>query len=240
MSALTISGITSLSSALSLANFTPRIENLPPQCQTVYTTQIAGCQAGDFTNKKAGETCSKPCVDGLVSIMKAVESQCAGVNVPDNSIIGVFLLGLGIPSLCPGIEVVTVSPTSSTLNTPAVPSPTSSSQASTTSAEASSSQTSSEAEATSTSEAANSSGIVIDTTVVPTTLATSVPSLVATESSTSARATSTATSQKSNADSGGGSPFDVVATGSSSSLSPLRSLVISGLVGAFAVALATV
>ncbi|KAF2185864.1 hypothetical protein K469DRAFT_575393 [Zopfia rhizophila CBS 207.26] len=214
---LVLSGVTSSASAISLANFTPRIENLPAQCQAVYTRQIAGCQAGDFS---ANARCSKPCIDGLVAIQQAVSTGCGNVDVPETSIIGVFLLGVGIPALCPGIEVTTI-------------------RASSTSA---AQQTSTQAEASSTEAAESSSAGGIDTdTNLPapppaiTTLATSVvntpdesiapPTSTASQpqptfvfrSSSSAKPTATASSQKSNSESGGGSPFDVQAVGEAAS-----------------------
>ncbi|KAF2123158.1 hypothetical protein BDV96DRAFT_593606 [Lophiotrema nucula] len=229
--ALVANGVTTAAQAISLANFVPRIENLPQSCQTVYTTQISGCQASDFpTPDKPDQSCSSSCVNGLVKITQDVANGCQNVNVPDDSIIGVFLLGRGIPSLCPGVEVTTVAPSSTT------------SQAQ--------QQTSTSAEVTSTSEAASSTtssgGIAVDTTVpteAATTLATSAaftpnqpaaPTSVAqssSSSSSSAKASSTATSQKSNSDSGGGSPFDVQATGASSTLRSLATGTLLGLVG---------
>lgn len=232
MTALTISGITSAASALSLANFTPRIENLPQQCQGVYTTPIAGCEAGDFTDRSPGSTCSSACVSGLVAIMKAVESACATVDVPETSIIGVFLLGKGIPSLCPGIEVVTVSPSASVpaRTTQAPAKSTSEAQATTTS-----SKDDDEAETTSTSaDPTSTSSVAAIDTSVPTTFATSAPAPETASQTSSARATTTATQQKSNADSGGGSPFDVVATGGEVAVLPVKRWVLSAVVGVVA------
>lgn len=111
MSGLIAMGVTSAASAISLSNFTPRIENLPSQCQSAYTTQIEGCVAGDFA---VNARCSANCVSGLVKISQLVGRQCANVDVPETSIIGVFLLGQGIPALCPGVAVTTIGSSSST------------------------------------------------------------------------------------------------------------------------------
>ncbi|KAF2475179.1 uncharacterized protein BDR25DRAFT_184538, partial [Lindgomyces ingoldianus] len=94
--ALVASGITSAGASVALSNFTPRIENLPQQCQAVYTRPIAGCEAGDFGSNSR---CSSSCVKGLVDIQNLVTQACATVDVPETSIIGVFLLGKGIPAL---------------------------------------------------------------------------------------------------------------------------------------------
>ncbi|KAF2276804.1 uncharacterized protein EI97DRAFT_346404, partial [Westerdykella ornata] len=199
-------------SALSLANFTPRIENLPSRCHAVYTTQIQGCQAGDFTTQSG--TCSSQCVSGLVTIMQAVETACAGVDVPETSVIGIFLLGLGVQTLCPGIEVVTLNPSSTT-------SPTSrptTSPAQTTSATSVQTRTSPTTPTTS-----SPGGISVDPSV-PTTLATSaLPPEQSTPPPESPAPNTPGSLQKSNADSGGGSPFDITATGSSVSRSSLQS-----------------
>ncbi|OCK98252.1 uncharacterized protein K441DRAFT_544718, partial [Cenococcum geophilum 1.58] len=90
--------------AISLSNFTPRINDLPSACNTVYTQAIPGCQVSDFT---ANAQCSKACINGLVQISAEVNSQCANADVPETSIIGVFLLGQGIPALCNNTQVTT-------------------------------------------------------------------------------------------------------------------------------------
>ncbi|OCK85659.1 hypothetical protein K432DRAFT_400047 [Lepidopterella palustris CBS 459.81] len=205
-------------SAISLSNFTPRVENLPSACEAVYDQTIAGCQASDFATNAQ---CSKACINGLVAISQAVQSQCKDADVAETSIIGVFLQGQGIPSLCNGVTVTTV-------NSPGSTQATSSSQAKNT-LPSSSSATSAAAKP--------SGGIIIDTSSSPTvssTLDTStstssqvISSAVSQASSTpanspasttrvtsstnSAKASKTTVTQKSNPQSGGGSPFDVQA-----------------------------
>ncbi|OCK90565.1 uncharacterized protein K441DRAFT_236201 [Cenococcum geophilum 1.58] len=213
--------------AISLSNFTPRINDLPSACNTVYTQTIPGCQVSDFSTNAQ---CSKACINGLVQISAEVNSQCANADVSETSIIGVFLLGQGIPALC-NIQVTTAPATTQVKSTAA---PSSSAVPSSSAAQKS------------------SAGIIMDTssspimssTLVTSAVASSTPPAVssAPESSTlssaevqssvkasstsatfslasstkSAASTKTSTIQKSNPNSGGGSPFDVQAVGNSS------------------------
>ncbi|KAF2000811.1 hypothetical protein P154DRAFT_188484 [Amniculicola lignicola CBS 123094] len=216
MIALVASSMAAATDAISLSDFTPRLLNLPRSCQDVYTEQVDGCQAGDFSTAN-NNRCSASCVTGLLKISQEIGVACAFVDVPDNSIIGVFLAGAGIPALCPGVTVTTIAPSSTQAqSTPAR----SSTEASTTS----------EAPSSSTSTAAPSSAsgaISVDTSFATsaTGAAPSAPvqSAASTGSSSSARPRATGNSQKSNKDSGGGSPFDVQATGGSPSLRTLGS-----------------
>lgn len=197
-------GVTSASQSISLSNFTPRIENLPQACQTAYTTTIDGCSATDF-NKDTG--CSNGCVQGLVKISKLVTQQCGNVDVPETSIIGVFLLGKGIEALCPNIVVTTIG--------------SSSTQASKTTASSEQASSTTAAQTTQTTESTSSSS-----TAAATSVASSPNNPVAVPSSSASLSTSkppaakqTTNGQKSNQDSGGGSPFDVQAAGSSTPVS---------------------
>ncbi|KAF2728025.1 hypothetical protein EJ04DRAFT_528967 [Polyplosphaeria fusca] len=240
--ALIAVGVSATDAPISLSNFTPRIENLPGRCQTVYTTSIEGCRAEDFQNPTQ-QRCSSSCVQGLVAIQESVAEACKDVNVPDNSIIGVFLLGQGIPALCPGVTVTTVAPISTSSQPP--PRPSDGAQITSSSEEPASS--------TSTSTSTTSSGIIVDTSV-PTDPATTLVTSAATppvqpaptnagspqeasSSTFSATPSSTASSQKSNSDSGGGSPFDVQATGASSHVHSLTCGTLLGLVALLFMAL---
>ncbi|KAF2262981.1 hypothetical protein CC78DRAFT_293548 [Lojkania enalia] len=241
MSGLVAIGV-SATNSVSLSNFTPRIENLPSECQTVYNRPIQGCTAEDFTSSDRSELCSTDCVVGLVEIAKDVQQACSNVDVPETSIIGVFLLGFGVEALCPDVVITTVTPSPSTTQVQ---------QQTTTKAEA---RTSSEAASSSTSSTSSSEGIDVDTSVPTapgTTLATTfteTPTETAAPSDTeqpppantdssSAEPSQTASSQKSNADSGGGSPFDVQATGGSTTL---RSLTLGAVTGIFALVCAAI
>jgi hypothetical protein len=225
MSIAAVAGVASATQAISLANFTPRIENLPSSCSQAYTSTIAGCQASDFS---PNVRCSAQCVQGLLQIADVVKRQCSNVDVPETSIIGVFMLGAGVPAVCPGIVVTTIGrsstqgyyPTSSqappeqtTTQAQASSSAASSSAAATDSASSSASTTSSSQESSAASSSAPSS------TAAPTTTA-SQPQITLDTSAMAAppAATTAASPQKSNQDSGGGSPFDVVASGSSTQL----------------------
>lgn len=222
MSGLVAVGVTGVS-AVSLSNFVPRIENLPSGCQSAYTRTIQGCQASDFNTSNR---CSASCLNGLVEIQRAITSSCRGVDVPETSIIGVFLLGQGIPALCPNAVVTTVGISSSTTRAQSQP------QTTTTQARASTTSSSSAAQSTS------SSGIDVDTSV-PTgssTFATSITSLPTQADdpptnvqpvTSSSRPSQTQGSQRSNG--GGGSPFDFQVTGSASQLQRLSLFTVGSL-----------
>ncbi|KAF2502165.1 hypothetical protein BU16DRAFT_1232 [Lophium mytilinum] len=219
--------------SIALSSFTPRISSLPPACDKVYNAPIANCASTDFQS-----TCSPACIAGLVAISKAVAASCAHVDVAETSIIGVFLLGQGIPALCSNTVVTTVgSSDAPAQSTSAV-------------------QTSSSSSSRSSSKAESSSaGIIVDPSATPakpsSTLSTAVSSAVSSEAAASSSAavvtsapaatasstasfglsssTSTSTaeapkksgkSQLSNSSSGGGSPFDVQATGDSPRQAP--------------------
>ncbi|KAF1349348.1 hypothetical protein EJ07DRAFT_169413 [Lizonia empirigonia] len=195
---------------ISLSNFTPRIDNLPTQCKTVYNTKIDACVASDFT---VGATCSSGCLAGLAKIAAAVKTGCAGVDVGETSIIGIFQNDLGIDALCPNNRQATTSSSpSSTARTTLQ-----------TSTRTSATVTTTEVAPTSTaqSSSASSSGPTVDPNASTATSARSTSTADPTGAvpSTDPSSAPNGNNQLSNSDSGGGSPFDVVATGAAS---PLR------------------
>ncbi|KAH7068178.1 hypothetical protein BKA63DRAFT_108030 [Paraphoma chrysanthemicola] len=215
--------IISTASAVQLASFAPRIEISNAQCRAAYTTNIDGCQATDFAS---GAKCSSACVQGLVKIGEVVNRVCKDVDVGETSIIGVFQNGIGIQALCPGVAVTTISSsTKAPTQTSAAAQPPA--RTTTTSAAAPPPPASTLATSTSTSQseaaqAPSSSSQVIVTDPDPTSVANSPPtSAVKPLSSSSAAASPSraANAQLSNADSGGGSPFDVQAVSASPRLS---------------------
>jgi hypothetical protein len=217
---------------ISLSSFTPRIDNLPSACRAVYTTAIDGCVASDFAG---GATCSVQCLAGLVRIGVSVKTGCRDVDVGETSIIGVFQNGLGVAALCPNNkQSPSTSPSASTTKTTA-----SSARPTSRSTLESSKQTSTLATTTaappssSAQPSSESSGLAIDTT------ATQAASTSFKFNDPTAAPSSTAKpsghSQLSNLDSGGGSPFDVVATGAGGSLHSTRFSLV-GVLAAIAVA----
>jgi hypothetical protein len=98
--------VTGASATVSLSSFTPRVDFIEnARCQAAYTSTIKGCVASDF---QSPNRCSSACVQGLVDIGALIQRVCVGVDVGETSIIGVFQFGIGIASLCPGVEVVTI------------------------------------------------------------------------------------------------------------------------------------
>ncbi|OAL48909.1 hypothetical protein IQ07DRAFT_600776 [Pyrenochaeta sp. DS3sAY3a] len=194
-------------SAVSLSSFTPRIDILPSACAAVYNAKIDGCVASDFN---PGATCTSACVQGLVKIGEAVLRSCANVDVGETSIIGVFQNDLGIQALCPGVTVTTIPSSTSTTR---APSQTTTSPATTTST----STENDDDEPSSTS----SGGLIVDPSATGGTTANTQPTNAvqpvasSPASSPAAQSSPVGNSQLSNADSGGGSPFDITASGSS-------------------------
>jgi hypothetical protein len=222
--------VTGASATVSLSSFTPRVDNIDnTQCRAAYTTTIKGCVASDFSPPNR---CSSACVQGLVDIGALIQRVCANVDVGETSIIGVFQFGIGIASLCPGVEVVTITSKSQAQTTwtatsrPAtnsVPPAYSLATTFTSTTASTTSASSSQAKSTLSSVASSSQAIVTDPNP------TSIPGVSPTGTVQQPAATSTAArpvtpnAQLSNADSGGGSPFDVQAVSASSHLQVLSS-----------------
>jgi hypothetical protein len=221
-------------SAVSLASFTPRILIPTTQCQTAYTTTIEGCTPDDF---KKDARCSVACAQGMVKIADLVINSCKDAYVDQKSIVGVFLAGNGIQALCPGVTVTTIASNTAT-STKAQAQPSAPPKVTTTSATASSttlatsaSTTTSSSESTRQSQdtqpsSTSSGAILVDpnpTSQPPTSVQSSASS---SRSSAAAKPTVAAKPQLSNTDSGGGSPFDVVA-GASSQLRVTDSTVVA-------------
>lgn len=213
---------TRAANTVSLSSFTPRINNInDSQCQAVYTKIIEGCTPNDFV---PNTRCSSECVKGLFAIGEQVKSECSNVDVGETSIIGVFQNDLGIRALCPGNSLggSTPSTTSSTRTS------TQTSTRATSAAPPASTLTTSTSTLTSTSrsqsqaaQSSSTSSQVLVTDPNPTSIAGGSPTNVAPPPSSSivgARPTQPPNAQLSNADSGGGSPFDVQATSDSSQL----------------------
>jgi hypothetical protein len=215
--------ITGTSATVSLSSFIPRVDiQNNVQCRAAYTTTIKGCQASDFSPPAR---CSATCVQGLQDIGEVIKKVCKDVDVGETSIIGVFQFGIGIASLCPGVDVVTASSsivsTASTTRTQAQ----SSTQVTTSAARPTWSLATSLTTSTTTttlgsqSQPPQSSGTSSQALVVdpnPTSIDGGSPT-----GNVPPPASSTAAArpdpQFSN-DSGGGSPFDFQATGVSSQL----------------------
>jgi hypothetical protein len=209
------------SATVQLANFQAlQISNA--QCRAAYTSTIEGCQASDF-EPKATARCTEACVAGLKKIGEVVKRACKDVDVGETSIIGVFQNDIGVKALCP--QIAAPAPAVSSAPPPPPPPASSAKPPAQTSAQASSSRseapppttlvTSSPTEAAQSSSSSSSQGIVVDPS--PTSIAVAPATSIAPPPASSTPSRPNA--QLSNADSGGGSPFDVqVTTGASSQL----------------------
>ncbi|KAF1835536.1 hypothetical protein BDW02DRAFT_281202 [Decorospora gaudefroyi] len=216
-----------IADTVSLSSFVPRVENLPSACSVVYGTAISGCEASDFVK---GATCSAACVRGLVVIAESVKESCANVDAGELSIIGVFQNGLGIASLCPGVTVVTSSSSTTAggtqqTSTEGVAITTVTSSRTEETSTAGESTTEAEDDDPSSTEESSSSptgGLTLDPDATGTVTITTIIALPTDSAQPSsidgAVETAPPNAQLSNADSGGGSPFDVIAVGASSQL----------------------
>lgn len=83
-------------SAVTLNDFTPRLNDLTGTCQTIYTSDIDGCVGEDFQTGK----CSSSCVSALLSLGTAVRNACQGQHDDGSNIIAAFLKGQGAQNLC--------------------------------------------------------------------------------------------------------------------------------------------
>ncbi|CAD0081685.1 unnamed protein product [Aureobasidium vineae] len=83
-------------SAVTLNDFTPRLNDLTGSCQTIYTSDIDGCVGQDF---QSGE-CSSSCVSALLSMGSAVRNSCQGQHNDGSNIIAAFMNGQGAQNLC--------------------------------------------------------------------------------------------------------------------------------------------
>ncbi|KAF2196718.1 hypothetical protein GQ43DRAFT_426009 [Delitschia confertaspora ATCC 74209] len=201
---------------VSLSNFVPQVNNLPPNCDRVYSSTIPNCEPNDFEGQ-----CSKQCISGLASLSKSIIKECAGVDVPETSIVGVFLLGQGVGALCKGAQA----PVEKSTSTPLQMKTTVISTKSASTTERSSSSSAKETETTSPISSTEPSTTPAPTFQSPTT------SQLGMDTASMPKPSPTSNSQKSNHDSGGGSPFDIQA-GTASALRShcLPTLVVLGAV----------
>ncbi|KAF1827001.1 uncharacterized protein K489DRAFT_3787 [Dissoconium aciculare CBS 342.82] len=196
--------------AASLSDFQPSVNNLPGNCQTVYTAAISGCSGADFGGK-----CSPACIKGLQSMTSFVQMACTGINFQNQNLISVFLSGMGPASLCPnlGASSGNNSPTTTSQKTTTSAATTSPSTASTGSTQSTASTNSSN-QTTSSSPSATSTATSSTKTSPTTTSAGQTNVQTSPTASPPASAQSQCTSRG-----GGGSPFDIQGTQCSSASS---------------------
>ncbi|KAI4723781.1 hypothetical protein E4T49_08500 [Aureobasidium sp. EXF-10728] len=88
-------------SAVTLNDFTPRLNDLTGSCQTIYTSEIDGCVGQDF---QSGQ-CSSSCVSALLSLGSAVRNSCQGQHNDGSNIIAAFIDGQGAQNLCKNADI---------------------------------------------------------------------------------------------------------------------------------------
>ncbi|KAL5084099.1 hypothetical protein Trisim1_012329 [Trichoderma cf. simile WF8] len=211
--------------SLSLSNFQSLTSSVSVQCLYAYNLPIRGCSPSDFGS---GATCSEGCIAGLEAVQFSVQGFCTNINAASNSLLVEVKGGHILDALCKKDA-----PLKSTTPTPTPPPPqTTSESKKTTSTTSVASTTSTTSQPISTTSSVSSTTVTTAaTSAIPTTL-TSVTIPSSTSESTT-EATNAATSQTTNDQqptstseentkptrrpntqpgSGGGSPFDFVAS----------------------------
>ncbi|OJJ49814.1 hypothetical protein ASPZODRAFT_128345 [Penicilliopsis zonata CBS 506.65] len=88
--------------AVSLSQF-QAIAGFPPLCTSTWNSEIPGCAAEDFDQGR--RPCSAACIEGLQSTATTLNQTCAGSEVGEDTLIGLFFRGLGVSTVCPGNAV---------------------------------------------------------------------------------------------------------------------------------------
>ncbi|KAL6802694.1 hypothetical protein GGI42DRAFT_324977 [Trichoderma sp. SZMC 28013] len=70
--------------SLSLSNFQSLTSSVSVQCLYAYNLPIRGCSLSDFTG---GATCSEGCIAGLEAVQFSVQGLCTNINAASNSLI---------------------------------------------------------------------------------------------------------------------------------------------------------
>ena len=214
----------STASALSLANIQPlHYTTLPLSCVLAYNSPVFGCVMEDFSY---GTTCSPNCLQGLAKIQYIIQSVCSSVDVSPTGVLGRALSGTLISILCEGTFPDGPTTTTSRSSTAALTTsiartsirstlifttvrPTSTTSTAATETEKSSTSTS-DPSSTSTSEAQDLTSDV----QVPTSVQSPLPTIEASAPTSSAVAPEPTPDGGDSNSSGGGSPFDIVRSGS--------------------------
>lgn len=82
--------------AVSLADLAPRAENLPSECQKIYTMPIPGCNANDFKTAD----CSQSCVSALEALVTPIKQACGNHGITGQNLIVAYLLNVGPAQIC--------------------------------------------------------------------------------------------------------------------------------------------
>ena len=212
----------STASAFSLSNFQIiSSASVPLGCILAYNSPIPGCTMNDFVR---GKGCSAACVNGLTKVQNTLESACYDVNADSGTVLGQVLLGNLVALVCPGSspETPVSTPSKSSTAAPTTVTRTTSSRPALTFTTVRPSSTTTSASTTQTDEPdtdTESSTSGPSPTDAPGTQLTTIPfeqSSPPTSASSSPSSTTRAASPDPTPDnsSGFGSPFDVVASGS--------------------------
>ncbi|KAL6692970.1 hypothetical protein J3F84DRAFT_350962 [Trichoderma pleuroticola] len=213
---------------LTLSNFQSLTSSVSVQCLYAYNLPIRGCSLSDFTG---GATCSESCIAGLQAVQFSVQGLCTNINAASYSLIVEVKEGHILDVLCKTdakLRSTTSTPTPPPTKTPPPPQTSSELKRTTSTTSTTSIQISTTSSVPSTAVTTTVTTAV--TSAIPTLTSVTIPSSTS-ESTT--EATDAATSQATNDEqptstseeqpkptrrpntqpgSGGGSPFDFVAS----------------------------
>ncbi|KAL7935755.1 hypothetical protein V8C35DRAFT_298156 [Trichoderma chlorosporum] len=82
---------------LTLSNFQSLTASVSVQCLYAYNLPIRGCSPSDFTH---GKTCSESCIAGLLAVQFTVQGVCSNVNTASNSLLVKVKEGHILDALC--------------------------------------------------------------------------------------------------------------------------------------------
>nr|POF13958.1 hypothetical protein CFP56_02982 [Quercus suber] len=109
-SPLVLLALSHIAAAVKLSDFLPRLENLSPACDAIYTSLVSGCQGSDFTN---GAICSTTCISGLQEMTDAVKAACGNQDLEGSNVIAAYLADQGPQTLCHNAQAVLAAESSS-------------------------------------------------------------------------------------------------------------------------------
>lgn len=214
-------------SAIILTDFQP-INGFSSQCTQAYNTPLQGCTQSDFQN---GHTCSPTCITFLEALTKMLNTDCKGTSAFPNTLIGLFFSQQGTSTLCPNVLGSSGNDAGDQASYSSAASPSTSAdsqqQSSMVVSSTSDPTTSTYSEASSTSipspsdnVSTSSTVVVIQTTVSPTSVPSSIASSTSSHSSKAHSSRTSSASEASNtateANNGGGTILDLGSTNAAS------------------------
>ncbi|KAI8634994.1 hypothetical protein F5Y19DRAFT_132838 [Xylariaceae sp. FL1651] len=224
--------IISTTSAVSLQDFqTVSLFQVPSlSCLSAYGSTIRGCSRSDF---KDGIQCSPTCAKGVQEDATNIIAACQGIDVNENSLLGLTLRGGLLGAVCPGFQAPSVTSTVKPTTTRSFLTTIQTQETSTSTTMSTSIKSTTESSSTvstTTTATTTSASIGSSTTIQTITSATDTPTIstIPTEATTTTTATALSTSTPSATKSSDGSQSEQPGRGSSGGGSPFDTVLIAG------------